>query len=71
MPVANDLFTRWLMGPAKTSEPILRMETGIQLLPSTAVLLSPRITLAILPPLATKEKENVDFGRSELPPPPP
>jgi hypothetical protein len=61
MPVANNLFTRWLLGPAKTSEPILRMETRIPSLPSAAVVLSPLITFAILPALA-KEKEKVDFS---------
>lgn len=50
------------------------METGIPLLPSSAVFLSPLITLAILPALANEKENEVDkvdevydFGRTSLP----
>jgi hypothetical protein len=63
MPDDNNMFTRCAMGPAKTSEPILRMATGIPSVPSVNVALSPLITLEILPALA-KVKEKVNFGLS-------
>jgi hypothetical protein len=51
------------MGPAKTSDPILRMATGIPSVPSADVVLSPLMIFAILPAFA-KFKEKVDFGPS-------
>jgi hypothetical protein len=58
MPADSDMFTRWEMGPAKTSDPILRMDTGIPSVPSADIVLSPLMTFAILPPFA-KPKEKV------------
>jgi hypothetical protein len=57
-PADRDMLTRWEMGPANTSVPILRRATGIPSVPSAEVLFSPAMTLEIRPALAKpKEKE--------------
>jgi hypothetical protein len=55
----SDMLTRWEMGSAKTSDPILRMVTGIPWVPSAEVDLSPVKIFAILPAFA-KSSEKVE-----------
>jgi hypothetical protein len=69
MPADSDMLTRVEMGPAKTSDPILRMATGIPLVPSADVDLSPVMTFAILPAFA-KLKEKVEGIFPRVSPPP-
>jgi hypothetical protein len=52
------MLTRWLAGPANTSDPILRTDTGIPSVPRAEVVFSPAKTFEIWPTLAKlKEKE--------------
>jgi hypothetical protein len=59
MPADSNMLPRWEMGPAKTSDPILRMATGIPSVASADLDLSLVMTFAILPAFA-KPKETVE-----------
>jgi hypothetical protein len=41
VPADKDMLTRWLMGPANMSDPILRTDTGILSMPRAEVDFSP------------------------------
>jgi hypothetical protein len=58
-PADKDMLTRWEMGPASTSDPILSTATGIPSVQNAGVDLSPAMTFAIGPAFA-KLKEKVD-----------
>jgi hypothetical protein len=59
-PADKDMLTRWLTGPANTSDPILRKDTGILSVPRAEVFFSPEKTFEIRPVLA-KTKKKVFF----------
>jgi hypothetical protein len=48
-PANNDMFTMCEMGPDRTSDPILRTNTGIPSVPRAKVVFSPEMILEIRP----------------------
>jgi hypothetical protein len=56
-PANKDMLTRWLSGPANTSDPILRTDTGIPSVLRAEVVFSQAKTFEIWPALA-KPKEK-------------
>jgi hypothetical protein len=51
-PANNNMFTMCKMGPAKTSDPILRTATGIPSVPRAEVVFSLEMILEIRPAFA-------------------